>query len=50
MAPLNTNVSPHEDDLMHIQITCSGKPTQSMVFHGLIHCHTNSKDWMVSIT
>lgn len=35
---------------MYTQITCSGKPTQSMVFHGLIDYYTNADDWLVSIT
>lgn len=35
---------------MYTQITCSGKPTQSKVFHGLIHYYTNADNWLVCCT
>lgn len=34
---------------MKTQISCSGKPTQSMGFHALIHYYTGAENWLVSI-
>ncbi len=35
---------------MYTQITCSGKPAQSKVFHALIHYYTNADNRLVCIT